>query len=134
LSRGTIDYVRRSTGTIVRAYAMYRPLRVFLLLSCILLLPGLFGVLRFIWFYFGGSGSGHVQSLILSAVLMIVGFQVGLIGLVADLIAANRRLAEEALYRLRRIDVGDDPGNIRLNERRPEGNRDLTKPRSRTHV
>jgi glycosyltransferase involved in cell wall biosynthesis len=104
LARGTFDYVQRSLVTIVRAYAMYQPIRVFVALSLLLVIPGLIGAGRFGWFYLSGSGAGHVQSLILSAVLLIIGFQVGLIALVADLIAANRRLLEESLYRLRRLD------------------------------
>ncbi len=105
LARGTVDYVLRSMVTIVRAYAMYQPVRFFLAVSAALILIGAFGAARFIWFYVTGSGSGHVQSLVLSAVLLIIGFQIGLIGIIADLIAANRRLAEESLYRLRRIDA-----------------------------
>jgi len=52
-----------------------------------------------------GQGAGHVQSLILSAVLLIVGFQIFLIGLVADLIGFNRKVLEEILYRLRRQEL-----------------------------
>jgi hypothetical protein len=52
-----------------------------------------------------GSGLGHLQSLILSAVLMIVGFQVTLIGLVSDVISGNRKLIEDVLYRVRTIEL-----------------------------
>jgi hypothetical protein len=97
--------VQRSLVTIVRAYTMYQPIRVFVALCLLLVLPGLFGAARFIWFYLNGQGAGHLQSLVLSSVLVIIGFQVGLIGLVADLIAANRRLLEESLYRLRRLEA-----------------------------
>jgi hypothetical protein len=71
--------------------------------------------MRYLYFYFSAGASGHLQSLILAAILMIVGFQIMVIGLVADLIAANRRLNEEVLYRLRKIElqnstsVGDAP-------------------------
>jgi hypothetical protein len=65
------------------------------------LIPGI----RFLYFYFSGSPVGHIQSLILAAVLIIVGFQVILIGLVADVLAANRKLLEEVVYRLRRQDA-----------------------------
>lgn len=104
LARSTMDYVQRSMVTLVRAYAMYQPIRLFGAISIFLILVGALGILRFLGFYFQGGGSGHLQSLVLSAVLVIVGFQVGLIGLVADLIAANRRLVEETLYRVRRLD------------------------------
>ena len=134
LSRSTFDYVQRSMVTIVRAYAMYQPLRVFIMLSVLLFVPGLFGAARFLWFYLNGAGSGHIQSLILSGVLMIIGFQVGLIGLVADLIAANRRLVEESLYRLRRLDVGEDSLSTSKGGRHDAAASSLAEPRSVSHV
>jgi hypothetical protein len=84
---------------------MYEPLKVFFYIGLGLLAVGLAGVGRFLYFYFIGGAAGHVQSLVLSAALLIVGFQVLLIGLLADLIAANRRLIEEALYRLKRLEL-----------------------------
>jgi glycosyltransferase involved in cell wall biosynthesis len=108
LMRGVPDYLANSSAVILRAYTMYRPLRVFTAFSLIFLLGGFIGTIRFLYFYIIGQGSGHVQSLILSAVLLIVGFQVFLIGLVADLIGFNRQVLEEMLYRLRRLELGDD--------------------------
>jgi glycosyltransferase involved in cell wall biosynthesis len=124
LSRGVIDYVQRSTVTIVRAYAMYQPLRLFVTLSGILFGLGALGCARFLWFFAQGSGGGHVQSLVLSGVLLVIGFQVGLIGLVSDLIAANRRLQEETLYRLRRLEStsqSDEELGFGSRQREPEG-------------
>ena len=109
LMRSIPDYLANSTATIVRAYTMYRPLRVFTAVSVLLLTGGLAVVVRFLYFYFTERGAGHVQSLILAAVLLIAGFQVFLIGLVADLIGFNRKILEEALYRLRRIELGERP-------------------------
>ncbi len=102
LMRGIGHYVQNSTITIVRAYAMYRPLRVFFAIGVILLLIG-FGIgLRYLVLrFFFDLGMGNIQSLILAAVLLIVGFQVMLIGLVADLISFNRKILEEILYRVR---------------------------------
>jgi glycosyltransferase involved in cell wall biosynthesis len=105
LAHGTFDYVLRSVITLIRAYAMYQPIRFFIASALALVIPGLIGALRFAWFYAQGGGSGHLQSLVLSGVLIVIGFQVGVIGVVADLIAANRRLVEESLYRLRRLDA-----------------------------
>ena len=105
LFRSIRSYVRQSAGTIMRVYTMYRPLRVFLGVGALVALVGTAGVLRFLWFYVNGSGSGHIQSLVLSGALLGLGFQVMLIGLVADLVAANRRLLEETLYRLRRLEI-----------------------------
>jgi glycosyltransferase involved in cell wall biosynthesis len=108
LMRGIPDYLANSITVILRAYTMYRPLRVFTAFSLIFLLGGFIGTVRFLYFYIIGEGAGHVQSLILSAVLLIVGFQVFLIGLVADLIGFNRKVLEEVLYRIRRIELGDN--------------------------
>ena len=106
LFSGLGQYVSRSAGTIVRIYVMYQPLRVFLTAGGLMALAGLLISLRFLYFYFTGDGGGHVQSLILSAVLLIVGFQVMLIGLVADLIAGHRRISEDVLYRVKQLELG----------------------------
>lgn len=95
-------YLGHSGTTIIRAYTLYRPLRAFLGVGLLLILLGAALGLRFLYFFATGSGDGHVQSLILAAVLLIVGFQVVLIGFVADLIGFNRKIIEEILYRLRR--------------------------------
>jgi glycosyltransferase involved in cell wall biosynthesis len=105
LMRSVPHYLANSGVTIVRAYTMYRPLRVFSSVGLFLLLGGLILGLRFLYFYLIGQGEGHVQSVILAAVLLIVGFQVMLIGLVADLISFNRKILEEVLYRIRRIET-----------------------------
>ncbi|GAB4578136.1 MAG: glycosyltransferase family 2 protein [Anaerolineales bacterium] len=105
LMRGIPEYLAHSSVTIVRAYTMYRPLRVFTSLGGLMAFIGTILGLRYIYFIFIGQAGGHVQSLILAAILVIVGFQVLLIGLVADLIGFNRRMIEELLYRVRRMEV-----------------------------
>ena len=109
LMRSIPHYLMNSGATIIRAYTMYRPLRVFLTIGGALLLAGLLLGLRFLYFFLisqsTGSPTGHIQSLILAAVLMIVGFQIGLIGLVADLIQFNRKLIEWTHYRVRRYEL-----------------------------
>lgn len=105
LMRSIPHYLANSAATIVRAYTMYRPLRVFTAISSVLILFGLVLVIRYAYFYMTGSGSGHVQSLILSAVFFIVGFQVLLIGLVADLIGFSRKIQEETLFRVRELEL-----------------------------
>jgi glycosyltransferase involved in cell wall biosynthesis len=100
-------YLMNSGITIIRAYTMYRPLRTFVSIGLVFLSVGLLLGLRFLYFFLFGAASGHVQSLILAAILMIVGVQTCLIGLAADLIGFNRRLHERELYRLKRIDSGD---------------------------
>jgi len=104
-------YVKASAATIVRIYAMYEPLKVFGTIGLLVFGGGVGLGVRFLVYYFGGTGRGHLQSLILSAVLMIVGFQVALIGLVADVISGNRKLLEDVLYRVRRLEL--EPGRDR---------------------
>ena len=102
LYSGTGTYVRKSIATIFRIYTIYKPLKTFFLIGTLLLLAGALIGGRFLWFFFEGDRAGHIQSLILAAVFLIVGFQTLLIGLVADLISVNRRLSEEVLIRLRK--------------------------------
>jgi hypothetical protein len=67
---------------------------------------------RFLWYYLQGLGTGKVQSLILTAILLIVGFQTCLIGLVADLIGFNRKILEELLFRVRRMELEGGKGSV----------------------
>jgi glycosyltransferase involved in cell wall biosynthesis len=100
------SYIKASSATIVRIYAMYEALKVFSYIGGTIFAGGVALTLRFLYYYVTGTGYGHVQSLILSAVLMIVGFQVLLIGLVSDMISGNRKLLEDLLYRVRTIELG----------------------------
>jgi len=97
------QYVLRSIATILRIFLMYEPLRVFFSVGTMLVLAGVLLVARFGYFYIQGQGQGHVQSLIVSAILILLGFQTFLLGLLADLIARNRRLQEEVRYRIRKL-------------------------------
>ncbi len=104
-------YVKRSAATIVRIYAMYEPLKVFSYIGLAVFAVGFALALRFVYLYltaFTGGGR-YIQSLIFAAVLMIVGFQVLLIGLVADVMSANRKLLEDVLYRVRSIEIASMP-------------------------
>jgi glycosyltransferase involved in cell wall biosynthesis len=104
------SYLKKSGATIVRIYAMYEPLKVFTYIGGLVFLAGFSISLRFLYFYlFTYEAEGKIQSLILSAVLMIVGFQVVLIGLLADVISGNRKLLEDLLYRVRRMEVDAPP-------------------------
>ena len=109
LAGSTWQYLKKSLVTLLRVYSMYNPLKVFLYLGGLAFLLGFALGARYLYFYFSAGASGHLQSLILAAILMIVGFQIMVIGLVADLIAANRRLNEEMLYRLRKIELRSSP-------------------------
>ena len=104
------SYIKRSAATIVRIYAMYEPLKVFTYLGLSVLGIGVAISIRFLYDYFTEAGFGperHLQSLIASAVLMIVGFQVIVIGLLADMISGNRKLLEDVLYRVRKLELPD---------------------------
>lgn len=106
LIRSVPSFLALSAVAILRFYAMYRSLRVFMTMGMLLLGGGMALGLRFLYFFLTGSGvAGHVQSLILAAILTIVGFQVCLIGLIADLISSNRKMLEETLYRVRRLEL-----------------------------
>jgi glycosyltransferase involved in cell wall biosynthesis len=110
------SYIKHSAATIVRIYAMYEPLKVFTYVGLTIFLIGLAITLRFIYYYITGTGLGHLQSLILSAVLLILGFQILLIGLLADVISGIRKLIEDLLYRVRSIELasGNTPAEKAL--------------------
>jgi len=110
LMKSISEYIRKSTVTILRAYTMYRPLRVFSGLGTTLIVLGIVPGVRFLYLYSSGQRIGHIQSLILAAILIIVGFQVLMIGLLSDLLSLNRRMSEEALYRVRRLEYMAESG------------------------
>ncbi len=105
LFRSIPSYIKRSASTIVRIVAMYEPLKVFAYLGLVPLVLALILGLRFLYFWAVTGAGGHVQSLILAAILAIIGFQLLVIGLVSDLISANRKLLEELLYRSRQREL-----------------------------
>lgn len=107
LMRSNLHFLGNAISSILRAYALYRPLRVFSTIGGVLLVVGSALGIRFLYYYFAQQSSGHIQSLILAAILLIVGFQVLLIGILADLISANRKILEEVMYRLKKIEMGD---------------------------
>lgn len=103
LVKSIADYVRRSLVTIFRVFAIYRPLAVFFWLAALLAVPGLLVGGRFLYFYFvRGDGTGHVQSLIFASLILMLAALAGMCGLLADLIATNRKLLEQVNQRLLR--------------------------------
>jgi glycosyltransferase involved in cell wall biosynthesis len=105
LFSSTWEYVKRSGATILRIYAMYEPFKVFVLLGSALLLAGFALGLRYAYFWWLGDIRGHVQSAILAVLLVILGFQTLQWGIMADLIASNRKLLEDLLYRIRKLEL-----------------------------
>jgi hypothetical protein len=111
-------YLKHSTTTLVRMYALYEPLKVFFGLGTICIGFGVIIGLRFVLDYVSGDTGGHVQSLILASVLLIVGFVTMLHGLLADLIGNNRSLLEDTRCRVRELELrlGNGPDVVRLVE------------------
>ena len=103
------SYIKRSSATIVRIYAMYEPLKVFTYIGLTVVGVGFLVFLRYIYYFLQGVGFRHIGSLIGAAVLLIVGFQVIVIGLMADMISGNRKLLEDLLYRMRRLELTREP-------------------------
>lgn len=99
------SYVRRSLVTIVRVFMIYRPMRFFMVPGAVMVGLGTLVGLRFVYFYAIGAGSGHIQSLVLTAILVLVGFQMMLFGLIAELLGANRKLLEDIQWRTRRLEL-----------------------------
>ena len=99
------SFVGRQLSSMIRMYAMYEPLRVFFYIGLTLSFIGILPVIRFLYFYFTGDGAGHLQSLVLGGVLLIIGFITFMIGLVADLISFNRQLTEITLEKIRKIEL-----------------------------
>ncbi len=127
LFSGPSHYIRRSASTLVRIYALYEPFKVFTLLGgALIALAAAIGA-RFLVYYVTVGGAGHVQSLILAAALLIIGFLTMLIGMLADLIGRNRQLSEDVLLRVRRLElslhggtIGDQPSGAHGEDRRAD--------------
>lgn len=98
-------YVRRNAGTIFRIYAMYEPLRVFTIAAIVLVLAALGAWTPFLLDWLRGEGAGHIQSLILGAVLFIAAVQLFGLGVIGDLLAGQRVISQRTLERVRRIEL-----------------------------
>lgn len=108
LKKSNWDFVKKQTATILRLYTLYEPLRTFFYISLPFNLVGLLAILRFLYFHFFTEHTGigrHVQSLVIGGTVLTLGLLLFVFGLLADLIAANRRLTEETLYRLRKLEM-----------------------------
>jgi glycosyltransferase involved in cell wall biosynthesis len=109
LLKSTASYLYQSVLSILRIFVLYKPLRFFLAVGTLFLLPGLLIGARFLYLYTQGDGAGHIQSLILTAVLLLTAIIVFAVGLLADLTAANRAMLEEIRMRLLRREMRDGP-------------------------
>jgi len=100
------SYIQRQILTILRVFMTYKPFRFFAVPGVILFSLGMLIGLRFLYFYLTKAGAGHVQSLILAALLMGMGFFLAIVGLLADLISVNRKLLEKVDWRAQKIEEG----------------------------
>lgn len=105
LVRSTPLYVVRSLFTILRIFMLYKPLRFFLLSGSVPFSLGVILGVRWLIFFWAGSERTRIPSLILAAILILIGFQLWMFGLVADLMSANRKLVEEVQLRMRRLEA-----------------------------
>jgi len=115
LIRNRLDYVKRFFATIIRIYATFEPLKVFSSIGAIFVIGAIILFVRFWYFFAIGDGAGHVQSLIFGAVLAFVGIQNFTLGLIGDLIASNRRLLDDTLYRVKKIELEEKPQRFSAN-------------------
>lgn len=111
------NYVTRSLATIVRMFMTYSPLRFFVILGSVPFAAGTLLGIRWLVLYFSGTPRAHVPSLVAAAVLLIVGFQLWVLGLVADLLSVNRKLLEDIQLRMRRLELDEKNHDARPSER-----------------
>ncbi len=105
LVRNMFDYIKRSVFTMLRMFIIYRPFRFFSILASLFFISGLLIGLRFLYYYVFSSGSGHIQSLILSAILIITSVQIGVIAILSELFSINRKLLEDIQRRIKLQDL-----------------------------
>lgn len=110
LYKSVVSYLWRSLATIVRIVVVYKPFKFFMTVGSSLFGLGLLFGARFLFFLAQGRGAGHVQSLILTSILLGIGFQTLLIAFIADLLAVNRALIEDLQYRVRKIEIESHQG------------------------
>ncbi|MFC1611042.1 glycosyltransferase family 2 protein [Myxococcota bacterium] len=128
LFRSIPQYIRRSLDTMLRAYILFRPLKVLGTLGLLLMLPGVALFARWLYFYFSIQGTtGHIQSLIFAVVFVLLGFQIMVIGLIADLIAANRRFLENVLYRVKTLELDRSKDKLLAPESRAEAHQPVAR-------
>jgi len=99
------SYINRSLVTILRIFMTYKPMRFFMVPGLISFGLGALVGVRYLFLYFTEGGQGHVQSLILTAILLLAGFQLAIFGLLAEIMGNNRKLSEDIQWRVRRLEI-----------------------------
>jgi glycosyltransferase involved in cell wall biosynthesis len=105
LVKSITSYVRRSILTIARIFMTYKPMDFFMVPGSIVFAAGVLVGVRFVYFYLAGTGGGHIQSVVLAAVLLLIGFQLMVFGFIAELLGVNRKLLEDIQWRVRRMET-----------------------------
>lgn len=108
LFHSMFGYIKKSMLTIIRAYLMYKPLRFFSVLGCVPFAMGMILGIRFLFLLLKGGGQGNIQSLILCSMLILIAGMIWVIGLLADVIAANRKILQELQKRIRKLDYNSE--------------------------
>lgn len=109
LMSSMLGYVKRSIVTILRSFMMYNPLKFFGVIGGVLFGAGVLLGIRFLVYLIAtGSGAGHIQSLILMSVLLLMGVLTWVVGMLADITAANRKILEDIQVRVRKLDYNED--------------------------
>lgn len=104
LFHSMFGYIKKSMLTIFRAYLMYKPMRFFLALGVVPFVIGFAIGVRYIVFIFMGRATGNIQSLILCSLLIMIAVMIWVLGMMADVISANRKISQEIQARTRDID------------------------------
>ncbi len=105
------SYIKRSAGTIIRNYVAHNPLKVFLIFGTGFLIGGLIPAIRYLYFYFSGFGGKHIQSLILASILITISVMLYVFAFLADMINSNRKVMDEMLYRVKKLEYDQDKKN-----------------------
>jgi hypothetical protein len=100
LVKSISSYVRRSLGTILRVFVIYRPLALFVYVGSVFMAIGVIAGFRFLYYYLANGGEGHIQSVILASLCITLGMLLYMMGLIGELIATNRKLLEKINYKL----------------------------------
>ncbi len=116
LMKSMTGYIKKSILTIGHVFMLYKPLQFFAAIGSVIFFAGVAVGVRFLYYYFHGAGGGHIQSLILAAILLLLGFQTVIVGLLADVIASNRKILEDVQYHVRKMDYD----GVRLSEKNGE--------------
>lgn len=98
------NHIIKSLSVIFRTFTLYKPMRVFLVIGGFLFILGIIPIIRFIYFYYNGSGAGHIQSLIVGTMIVLIGFITTVMAMLASAIGWNRKLIEELLFRIKKIE------------------------------